>query len=79
MKQYFFRFMSETHAIEAMGGFRVGDEWASGGVDYALDIVGEVPGATGFHVNAMLLELPSNLAVYQVFPTTPTQIFAGSM
>ena len=46
---------------------------------YALDVIGELAGEVGWHVNLRVLdgsELPSDLAQYVVNPAQPARVWA---
>lgn len=64
MTDYFLRFASESEAITALEGY-----------DGAIDIIGEKPGDTGWHVNVRGEEAP-NLKKYVVLVATPYRVWA---
>ena len=47
---------------------------------YALDVIGEIEGADGWHVNFRILDgspLPAELAAFVVTPELPARVWAG--
>ena len=46
---------------------------------YAIDVIGEIPGETGWHVNLRIVDgspLPDELAPFVVTPTNPYRVWA---
>lgn len=44
--------------------------------EHAIDVVGQIEGATGYHVNLMAYDLPAGLAAFEIHPATPSRVFA---
>ena len=66
------RSVCEAHTID-------GVEQIADSEKYALDIVGEIPGRSGFHANLRVMDDDmdvSSLDPYVVFPANPVRVWA---
>lgn len=64
MTDYFLRFASESEALSALADY-----------EGAIDIIGEIPGDTGWHVNVRGEEAPE-LEQHAVAVATPYRVWA---
>jgi hypothetical protein len=73
----FLRFPDESAwlAAAAEAGFMVDDALAAYTHDRAIDVVGEIAGMAGFHVN-FIGELPEGWDAFLVTPEQPYRVFA---
>ena len=64
MTDYYLKFASESEALAALEGY-----------EGAIDVIGEIPDVTGWHVNVRG-EANEKLAAYDTAPITPYRVWA---
>lgn len=72
----YLRFPDEATAKTLLADYLTEDgTWITASHSHALDVIGEIPDTTGWHVN-YIGDLPSEWNTYMVTPESPVRVFA---
>jgi len=85
MTDYYLRFPDEQTSVaaaqqlDAIANTEDGPRLVRFTHRYAIDVIGEIPDQTGWHINFRIVDgspLPSELEPYVITPKTPFRVFA---